>query len=409
MQKNRNYADDEEIEVSAQTTNEENIELTMKMQRNQVKCLSSKVQKMPMLVSIIAEMKEKGKRAPIDLICVIDRSESMKDQGKIELLINSFNYLLSYLDENDRICIIKFGSLSCRVGPLQRATPENKEKLMEKIKDTKPSGATNMTLGMMHAFHTLNQRRFKNPVSSVFLLTDGLDSVGDVEKHLATMLNKFDVPQSTIIHTFGFGLDHDAKLMADIADLRDGNFYFIEQLEMIDETFVDCLGGLLSTISHNVELRVKEENLRIEKAYGDEKLWEKQNKDYVTMIGSMVSGSRKDFVFDIEIAKGAGKVKVASAEAIITTLTGEKVVKKAELYVELLGEKEMDNGEDDQEVMRNHCRVRGADRLNQARISADNGNYEKAKKLLVEFNGELGVLDKYSIINWIKLELKENL
>ena len=32
------------------------------------------------------------------------------------------------------------------------------------------------------------------------------------------------------LHTFGFGKDHDPKLMKTIADLRDGSFYFIEAL-----------------------------------------------------------------------------------------------------------------------------------------------------------------------------------
>ena len=30
------------------------------------------------------------------------------------------------------------------------------------------------------------------------------------------------------IHTFGFGKDHDSKLMTDIARLKNGNFYYIE-------------------------------------------------------------------------------------------------------------------------------------------------------------------------------------
>jgi len=66
-------------------------------------------------------------------------------------------------------------------------------------------------------------------------------------------------------------------------------------------------------------------------------------------------------------------------------------VKKAELYVEVLREdEEEEKVEDDKEVMRNHYRVRGAECLNQARICADSGKYENAKKILVEFNGELG-------------------
>ena len=51
------------------------------------------------------------------------------------------------------------------------------------------------------------------------------------------------------IHTFGFGNDHDPNLMTDICNLRDGNFYFIEDLDKLTENFVDALGGLFSIVA----------------------------------------------------------------------------------------------------------------------------------------------------------------
>lgn len=48
------------------------------------------------------------------------------------------------------------------------------------------------------------------------------------------------------IHSFGFGADHDPELMVEIAKLNDGNFYYIEKLNKVDEMFMDALGGLFS-------------------------------------------------------------------------------------------------------------------------------------------------------------------
>ena len=44
--------------------------------------------------------------------------------------------------------------------------------------------------------------------------------------------------------------------MARIAELRNGKFYFVENLEEISLCFFDCLGGLLSTIGENVEIEI---------------------------------------------------------------------------------------------------------------------------------------------------------
>lgn len=52
-----------------------------------------------------------------------------------------------------------------------------------------------------------------------------------------------------MINTFGFGADHDPKLMNDISKLRDGSFYYINQLSTVDEAFVNALGGLISVVA----------------------------------------------------------------------------------------------------------------------------------------------------------------
>ena len=40
--------------------------------------------------------------------------------------------------------------------------------------------------------------------------------------------------------------------MKAIANLKDGNFYYIETLEIVNECFVDALGGLISVIGINI-------------------------------------------------------------------------------------------------------------------------------------------------------------
>jgi len=42
--------------------------------------------------------------------------------------------------------------------------------------------------------------------------------------------------------------------MKDIANLKDGNFYYVERLDMVDTCFVDALAGLISIIGKNVKI-----------------------------------------------------------------------------------------------------------------------------------------------------------
>uniref|UniRef100_A0A453CYJ7 VWA-Hint protein Vwaint domain-containing protein n=1 Tax=Aegilops tauschii subsp. strangulata TaxID=200361 RepID=A0A453CYJ7_AEGTS len=48
------------------------------------------------------------------------------------------------------------------------------------------------------------------------------------------------------IHTFGFGADNDALAMHTIAEATGGTFSFIENQAAIQDSFAQCIGGLLS-------------------------------------------------------------------------------------------------------------------------------------------------------------------
>jgi len=41
-------------------------------------------------------------------------------------------------------------------------------------------------------------------------------------------------------------------MMQAISKLKDGNFYFIEQLDTVDECFVNALGGLMSVVAKDI-------------------------------------------------------------------------------------------------------------------------------------------------------------
>ena len=70
------------------------------------------------------------------------------------------------------------------------------------------------------------------------------------------LIEKFVPNQQFSIHSFGFGSDHDAKMMNSICGLKGGSFFYIEHIYQIDEFFVDALGGLFSVVAQEVEIDV---------------------------------------------------------------------------------------------------------------------------------------------------------
>lgn len=111
-------------------------------------------------------------RPPIDLVCVVDVSGSMIGR-KINLVKDSLRYLMKILGPEDRICIIVFTTVAHIVTSFIRNTQENKPLLKKAILELKGLASTNISDGMNKALWMLKNRKYKNPVSCIFLLSDG--------------------------------------------------------------------------------------------------------------------------------------------------------------------------------------------------------------------------------------------
>ncbi|KAL4490928.1 hypothetical protein ABPG72_008664 [Tetrahymena utriculariae] len=248
-------------------------------------------------------------RFPIDLICVIDTSGSMNGQP-LDLLKETLLFLVDLLQAGDRICLIQFSTNAQRLTPLLSIESKDNVNIIKgEINRLVAKGGTNICQGMQLAFDVLKQRRYKNPITSVFLLSDGLnDGAENKIRDLLKQLNFYQNynEENFTIQTFGFGKDHDPNLMDKISQLMDGNFYYIGDIHRIDECFIDALGGLFSVVSQNVSINVQvpqnmREQIRVVKTYGD--IWHTKEPyyEYLININQLLSGVSKDYILEMEL------------------------------------------------------------------------------------------------------------
>jgi len=77
-----------------------------------------------------------------------------------------------------------------------------------------------------------------------------------------------DISKVCSINTFGFGGDHDANFLKKISETSNGLYFYVENVKTITDAFVDCIGGLLSTVAKNLEINIQSENkISIEKIH----------------------------------------------------------------------------------------------------------------------------------------------
>ncbi|CAL0324210.1 unnamed protein product [Lupinus luteus] len=205
-------------------------------------------------------------RAPIDLVTVLDVSGSMAGT-KLVLLKRAMCFVIQNLCSSDRLSVIAFSSTARRIFPLQRMTDTGRQLALQAVNSLSPNGGTNIAEGLRKGAKVFVDRRFKNPVGSIILLSDGKDTyaVNNSRPHSVTDYRSL-VPNSIQrnngvglhipVHAFGFGVDHDATAMHSIAEISAGTFSFIEAENAIQDAFAQCIGGLLSVVVQELQVEV---------------------------------------------------------------------------------------------------------------------------------------------------------
>lgn len=339
----------------------------------------------------------------VDLVLVIDHSGSMEGL-KLKMVRNTIKALMGFLREDDRVSVVIFDDKALRLTPLVRLTETNRQLLSQTIDKIEPDGGTNIHLGLEFALEILRRRRSKNAISSILLLSDGLDEESLVMS--VSALEKIPVEGHFTINTFGYGDDHDSKQMLGIANLKGGSFYYIDKLDMVEDCFIDCLGGLLSIVGINLILDLQTrgfyekfvEEVKIQKFFGDGEISADKTKLRIKA-SHIIAGTRKDYVVILKLSKLLQDLQdhEKSVTLAIGTLSFEKVLKnqeksqikgnnetiklKSELNVTILNnDEEVKDYEKEEDVEVNFLRVMAAEGLEKAQKDAEVGNFMHGQK-----------------------------
>mmetsp|Transcript_32424 Transcript_32424/g.79194 ORF Transcript_32424/g.79194 Transcript_32424/m.79194 type:complete len:448 (-) Transcript_32424:290-1633(-) len=198
------------------------------------------------------------KRAPIDLTLVIDRSGSM-GRGKLAMVKRSITFILSQLNAGDRLALVSYDTDVRTDFELTACTEGEKRKMGAKVAEIRAGSMTNLS-GGLEAGLDLQKGATRETVRSVFLLTDGLANAGmtttdGIVKLVADARGKNSL---VVVHTFGFGDDHNAEMLAAVAQAGGGEYVYVEKDENLGDSFAEALGGLASVVAQSISLTVSQ-------------------------------------------------------------------------------------------------------------------------------------------------------
>jgi len=263
----------------------------------------------PIILNLLSQDTNEQK-SNVDLICIIDISGSMNG-NKILLVKESLKKLISLMTDKDRISIVLFNHQSFKILDLTYTTSSNKIEIINKINNIKAGGGTIIINGLQCAIDILkveqmnnkNNEEYKKRIPSLILLSDGNDNnMNEIQlsenlKEITKNLNLFFT-----LHTFGYGNDHDPKIMNKLANIRDGSFYYVSEFNKVKDYFINVLGGCMSVISNYVIINVNS-NFTLKKVFGEDDMYSYNfnGNHFDTQILQFISGKEYTYVFEIDL------------------------------------------------------------------------------------------------------------
>ena len=213
---------------------------------------------------------------PIDLIILLDQSESMVNQNRFRNAVKTILCALDLLSERDIFTLITFDTvIEVRMRRLPLTT-ENKSHIRTLLGTLAPRGTTHLS-GALSAIHEImdnsgsNSSSSSSPISSykhgVFLLTDGEPTAGvtdltGLRSHVVALMERY--PDLTIT-TAGIGEGHNATLLQEISTVGNGTYNIVNNLEQVASVFGNVLGGLRTCIVQQARLLVPASTLQLTK------------------------------------------------------------------------------------------------------------------------------------------------
>ncbi|KAJ6833766.1 putative RING zinc finger and VWF domain family protein isoform X2 [Iris pallida] len=354
----------------------------------------------PVLVSIRApplKDPEGHGRTPVDLVTVLDVSGSMSGT-KLSLLKQAVTFVVENLGPSDRLSVVSFSSSSRRVFPLQRMTVDGRESAILAVESLRAGGATNIAEGLKKGSRVLEDRRERNPVCSIILLSDGKDTCSRgadrLLSKLPASLRSDGMRREIPVHTFGFGYDHDPDVMHSISDMSGGTFSFIESVATIQDAFALCIGGLLSVVAQEVRLTVRSASpgVKIVAIPSGRHVNEisDEGRQGVVHIANMYAEEEKQFLVYLSVPESAASHSKTSLLDVLCVYrdlaSNEPVVQVRGERIEVLRPEVCSPAEKSVslEVDRQRNRILVADAIAEAQRLAETGNLEGAQALLAE-------------------------
>jgi hypothetical protein len=247
------------------------------------------------------------KRLNVAVQLVLDKSQSMREQGRLNSAKDAASQVILTLKDDDLIGVIGFDQEPFEVIPIS-SLKNNRDSMVERLKALRPWGKTDV----LPAIHLARERldRIKAGRKHIIILTDGkFDNAGATHIHLIQQARLSGVTVSTVL----IGPDVDG-LMKKMAEVGGGAFYNVRDPSVLPQIFLKDIYARSGerTLKEDREFSVEPLNLTVSEI-----------RQYPLLRGFVETGILEDANTELVVEKkpllawknvGAGKVTAFTSD-----------------------------------------------------------------------------------------------
>ncbi|KAI6041273.1 Pleckstrin homology domain-containing protein [Pisolithus marmoratus] len=215
---------------------------------------------------------------PLDLMLIVSLPPPSAPRSTAELKIRviktSLDFILASLGNRDRLSLVTF---EVGTGGRVRRTPylcvgktQSRGRLQMFINDvSRPGGPsmedefliraskdekTDVVTAVNHGLDVVLQRKSRNPVSGMILVSDAADSTRRAQMDL--VLARAEAANMPI-HSFGYGRSHDPASLWLMSNHTSGTYTFVKDWYDLRGCLAGCIGGMMSIGLLNMKLHIR--------------------------------------------------------------------------------------------------------------------------------------------------------
>ncbi len=279
------------------------------------------------------------RRAPLDLVMIIDRSSSMRGD-KIRDAKVAAAELIKKLDSSDKVTLISYSSNVKTHFIRKNAGWWGRRSMKKEILAIKAGGMTALGPALYTGLNIFKPGQIsKKRMSHIILFSDGRANTGETRVKILANKTAQGFRKGVSVSTIGVGLDYNEDLMTKIADHGGGRYHYIKKSSNTALVLNEEFKGLMATVARSIKLRIRPVyGLTVSKVYGYSQsnrgryieikvgsLFGNQTRDIMIVLKRYsaqlrnISGFRTELVFNDVTADGAKNKHITTFPLSVTS------------------------------------------------------------------------------------------